>query len=661
MFSSLLIANRGEIACRIIKTCQRLGIWTVAVHSEADAQARHVREADQAVCIGPARARDSYLNAQAVIDAALSTGAQAIHPGYGFLSERLDLIEACESAGIVFVGPHRDAIAAMGSKIESKRIARAAGVPCIPGYDGDDQSLERLQEEAERIGFPLLIKASAGGGGKGMRRVDHLQELQAQLVTARAEAKAAFGDDRVLLERYITRPRHVEVQLLGDKHGGLVHLFERECSIQRNYQKLIEEAPAPHLHQNVRQRLFEAALALGREIRYDSAGTVEFVLDADHDDEPYFLEVNTRLQVEHPVTELTTGLDLVEWQIRVAAGEPLAFGQAALKQTGWAIEARVNAESPADGFAPSFGRVRDYAEPQRQSVRIDSGIDAHSEVAPHYDSLVAKVIGYGSDRNVAQRRLVEGLKDLRIGGLQTTQPLLIDILGCEAFQSVLTTHFLGQHWPHGWHPAKALQQEAMAIAAVAWLHARRARSDDRPMAALTSWRTTANVDGLGRSHVEVDDGGNATPLSLRLSTEGAWWLCDGAERGLQRIDETTWRCQQHGPIFHTRSAGHSVEVWSDGWCGTFTVRSRVSVPAAQGASGSSADTIAADLPGVLSQILVAQGDVVTAGTPVAVLEAMKLFHTLHAPRDGVVRSLPVAVGATVAKGAALVELAAEGG
>ena len=659
MFSSLLIANRGEIACRIIKTCRRLGIWTVAVYSEADAQARHVREADEAVCIGPAKAKDSYLNAQAVIEAAKKTGVQAIHPGYGFLSERLDLIEACDNAGIVFVGPHRNAIAAMGSKIESKRIARAASVPCIPGYDGDDQSLERLYGEAERIGFPLLIKASAGGGGKGMRRVDKLEDLQAHLVTARAEAKAAFGDDKILLERYIVQPRHVEVQLLGDKHGGLVHLFERECSIQRNYQKLIEEAPAPHLHQDVKNRLFEAALALGREIRYDSAGTVEFVLDADHNDEPYFLEVNTRLQVEHPVTELTTGLDLVEWQIRVAAGEPLAFGQSELKQTGWAIEARVNAESPADRFAPSFGPVLYYAEPNRQGVRIDSGIDARSEITPHYDSLVAKVIGFGSHRDVAQRRLVEGLEQLRISGLQTTQPLLIEILRSEAFKNVLTTNFLGKHWPDGWRHAEELQQEAMAIAAAAWLHARRARGD-RPMATLTSWRTMANVNGLGRSHVVVNDGTVAAPLSLRISTEGAWWLSEGNEHEIRRISESAWLSQRSAQSFHTRTTGTNVEVWSDGWSCTFKVCSLVSVPAAVGADGSSADVISADLPGVLSQILVSQGDTVLAGTPVAVLEAMKLFHTLHAPRDGVVRSLPIALGATVSKGTTLVELEAEG-
>jgi len=298
------------------------------VYSEADAGARHVREADEAVCIGAAPAAQSYLDADAVIRAALQTGAQDIHPGYGFLSERLALVEACTRAGLAFVGPHAQAIASMGSKIESKRIARAPGVPCIPGYDGDDQSVQRLQEEAARIGFPLLIKASAGGGGKGMRRVERAEDVAAQLSTAQAEAQAAFGDARVLLERFIERPRHVEVQLLGDRHGHLVHVFERECSIQRNYQKLIEEAPAHHLASAVRQRLFDAALALGCAIGYDSAGTVEFVLDADRGDEPYFLEVNTRLQVEHPVTELTTGLDLVEWQIRVAAASRSALRRA---------------------------------------------------------------------------------------------------------------------------------------------------------------------------------------------------------------------------------------------------------------------------------------------------------------------------------------------
>jgi len=662
MFEKILMANRGEIACRVIRTCRRLGIWTVAVYSEADAGARHVREADEAVCIGAAPAAQSYLDADAVIRAALQTGAQAIHPGYGFLSERLALVEACPRAGLAFVGPHAQAIASMGSKIESKRIARAAGVPCIPGYDGDDQSVQRLQEEAARIGFPLLIKASAGGGGKVMRRVERAEDVAAQLSTAQAEAQAAFGDARVLLERFIERPRHVEVQLLGDRHGHLVHVFERECSIQRNYQKLIEEAPAHHLAPAVRQRLFDAALALRCAIGYDSAGTVEFVLDADRGDEPYFLEVNTRLQVEHPVTELTTGLDLVEWQIRVAAGEPLGFAQGDIRQTGWAIEARVNAEDPAERFAPSFGPVTGYAEPEAEGLRIDSGIDAHSTTTPHYDSLLAKVIAHGASREVVRLRLVRGLQQLRVQGLRTTQPLLIDVLQHPAFQDTLVTGFLPTHWPAGWQPQPALVQEAQAVAVAAWQQAQ-AACDDRPMACLQAWRLTAPVDGPGRSHLVVGEGAQCANRVLRVTAEGARVEADATEEFeaaqwlLRRLPEGQWQAQGSGRVWHTRAQGHAMQVWHGGWSAQWPVGLRVAQSAAADAGGHSGDSVCADLPGVLSQLLVGVGEQVAEGAPVAVVEAMKLLHTLHAPRDGVVRALPQVLGATVPKGAVLVELA----
>ena len=659
MFEKILIANRGEIACRITRTCRRLGIWTVAVYSEADAHARHVREADEAVCIGPARAQDSYLDAGAVVAAARQTGAQAIHPGYGFLSERLALLDACAAAGIAFIGPHRRAIASMGSKIESKRIARAAGVPCIPGYDGDDQSPAALRAQAERIGFPLLIKASSGGGGKGMRRVDAPEGFEQHLATAQAEAQAAFGDAKVLLERFIMRPRHVEVQLLGDRQGHLVHLFERECSIQRNYQKLIEEAPANHLGAQVRQRLFDAALALGRTIGYDSAGTVEFVLDADHDDEPYFLEVNTRLQVEHPVTELTTGLDLVEWQIRVAAGQALAWRQEELRQQGWAIEARVNAESPADRFAPSLGAVQSYLEPQLPGVRIDSGIDALSEVTPHYDSMVAKVIGSGPSRAMARRRLEQGLSQLQVGGLQTSQPLLLDVLRHPAFDAVLSTDFLPKHWSAGWQPDEALVQEAWAAAALAWVHAQQGTEDDRPLASLRGWRVTAPVEGAGRSHVSIGDGERQVPLQVGLARlggevsgagEGQVWRFEPAGPG-------AWRSVASGRVLRVQAQGDAWWVWCAGWSVRLQAASQVARAAAAHAAGAhQGGSVFADLPGVLSQTLVAVGETVSAGQPVAVLEAMKLFHTLVAPSDGLVSALPVALGATVAKGTLLVQL-----
>ncbi|MCC7101239.1 MAG: hypothetical protein IT500_16785, partial [Rubrivivax sp.] len=580
MFDTLLIANRGEIACRIIRSCRRLGLRSVAVYSEADAHARHVREADAALCIGPAAAARSYLDAEAIVRAAQASGAQAVHPGYGFLSERLALVQACQQAGLVFVGPHARAIETMGSKIESKRIARAAGVPCVAGYDGDDQGLPRLLEEAQRIGLPLLIKASAGGGGKGMRRVDRLQDRPAQLASAQAEAQAAFGDARVMLERFIPRPRHVEVQLLGDRHGRLVHLFERECSIQRHYQKLIEETPAPHLGEGVRQRLFDAALALGRKIGYDSAGTVEFVLDAERGDEPAFLEVNARLQVEHPVTEETTGIDLVEWQIRVAAGQALPWRQDELAQRGHAIEARVNAEDPAARFAPSLGPLRGYAEPQAAGLRIDSGVDAGSEVTPHYDSLLAKVIAWGPTREAARARLRQGLQGLRVGGLRTTQPLLDEVLASPAFGQPLHTGFLDAHWPEGWQPAPALRRQARALAALAWLQAQQPEGDERPLASLRGWR----VDGVGvgRCHLVVEDDDAAHELSVQLGLRTAG--VEDAEGVLQArcAEDGRWALEAAAPAASPQPAtppsaqlqvqvqvqGARVEVWQQGWSTT---------------------------------------------------------------------------------------------
>ena len=447
MFESLLIANRGEIARRIIRTARRLGLRTIAVYSDADAGARHVREADAAVRIGPADAARSYLDAEAIVQAAIASGASAIHPGYGFLSESTQLVRRCMEHGIAWVGPRADVIERMGSKIESKRIATAADVPCVPGYHGESQEPKRLLEEARAIGVPLLIKASAGGGGKGMRRVDNLADFAAQLEIAKRESMRAFGDDRVLIEKLIERPRHLEVQLAGDKHGHLVHLFERECSIQRNYQKLIEEAPAPCLSALVRERLFDAALKLGREIGYDSLGTVEFVL-AEGADKPYFLEMNTRLQVEHPVTEQVTGLDLVEWQIRIAAGEELPLAQADIGVTGWAVEARVNCEDPAHGHRPEFGTVGHYAEPALPGLRVESGIAAGSVVSPHYDSMVAKLIGYGATRTQAIDRLRDGLAAFDAAGIGTNQALLRAIVDHPLFRSGrLTTGFLSRPYP----------------------------------------------------------------------------------------------------------------------------------------------------------------------------------------------------------------------
>ena len=465
MFESVLIANRGEIACRIARTCRRLGIRSIAVYSDADAGARHVREADSAVRIGPPDATRSYLDADTIIAAALVAGASAIHPGYGFLSESTKLVERCNDNGIIWIGPRAEVIEKMGSKIESKRIAAKAGVPCVPGYHGDNQEPQHLLAQAREIGVPLLIKASAGGGGKGMRRVDDLADFATQLGLAKQEALRAFGDERVLIEKRIPRPRHREVQLAGDQHGNLVHLYERECSIQRNYQKVIEEAPAPRLPAAVRTQLLDAALKLGREIGYDSLGTVEFVL-GEGAETPYFLEMNTRLQVEHPVTETVTGLDLVEWQIRIAHGETLPLEQPAISVSGWAIEARVNCEDPARGHRPELGTVGRYVEPSGAGMRTDSGIAGGSEIPSQYDSMVAKLIGSGATRAEAVDRLRDALAGFEAAGIGTNQSLLCAIVEHPLFRAGrLTTGFLGEAFAGGWAgDASALRDARIAAA-----------------------------------------------------------------------------------------------------------------------------------------------------------------------------------------------------
>ena len=656
MFSRLLIANRGEIACRVIRCCRKLGIHSIAVYSDVDANARHVREAASAVRIGPAPASDSYLNAQAIVQAASACGAEAIHPGYGFLSEKLELIDACAQAGIVFVGPHREAIARMGSKIESKRLARAAGVACVPGYDGDDQSDARLAAEAERLGYPVLIKASAGGGGKGLRRVDSAGEFANQLTTARAEARAAFGDDRVLLERCLARPRHLEVQILGDKHGGLVHLFERECSIQRNYQKVIEEAPANHLADAVRSKLYAASLALSRAIAYDSAGTVEFVLDASQQDEPYFLEMNTRLQVEHPVTELTTGIDLVECQILSALGVPLAFAQDDIRRQGWALEARINAEVPDKDYQSSFGALYGYAEPQHEGVRVDSGIDAQSEVTPHYDSLLAKVIAVGGTRAAALARLRLGLRDLRIEGVQTNQAWLAAILDLPAFVGVLTTGFLGEAFPHGWRPADALVDARSGAAAAAWFFDEAARhQSDRPLDAANGWRLTAPAGRMASVTLQVADNDRAGDAVLTC-VDARHVECQIGERRFNFESREPGRVRSGARWFDSRREADKVSLWCEGQWSSYQVLSALRARTVTGSAGQGLDEVVAQLPGIVTGLLVEVGQTVTAGMPVAVLEAMKLVHTLCAPRDGVVASIGVAVGDTIQGGALLVRL-----
>ncbi len=666
MFESLLIANRGEIACRIIRTARRLGLRTIAVYSDADAGARHVREADAAVRIGPADVARSYLDAEAIVQAAIASGASAIHPGYGFLSESTQLVRRCMEHGIAWVGPRADVIERMGSKIESKRIATAADVPCVPGYHGESQEPKRLLEEARAIGVPLLIKASAGGGGKGMRRVDNLADFAAQLEIAKRESMRAFGDDRVLIERLIERPRHLEVQLAGDKHGHLVHLFERECSIQRNYQKLIEEAPAPCLSALVRERLFDAALKLGREIGYDSLGTVEFVL-AEGADKPYFLEMNTRLQVEHPVTEQVTGLDLVEWQIRIAAGEGLPLAQADIGVTGWAVEARVNCEDPAHGHRPEFGTVGHYAEPALPGLRVESGIAAGSVVSPHYDSMVAKLIGYGATRAQAIDRLHDGLAAFDAAGIGTNQALLRAIVDHSLFRSGrLTTGFLSEALPDGWHEDAAALRGARLAAALLALREREGRTADArdPWQRATGYRFMAAAGRRAAMRVRVARDGEETLLSIEHEVPGRFLVRIGdgdAEpfRADWPAEDTVVLSPSHGPTRRYLLArdGETTVVNHLGTRWRLQVLNEARALGRAATQGvAQGDELRSEMPGAVTEIHVAAGDAVAAGDVLVVMEAMKLIFPLVAARAGTVAAVLCKPGDVVPRGQTMVQL-----
>ena len=671
MFESILIANRGEIACRVVRTCRRLGIRAIAVYSDADAGARHVQEADVAIRIGPADAARSYLDAEAIVRAAVASGAGAVHPGYGFLSESTQLVARCTAQGIGWIGPRAEVIERMGSKMESKRIAAEAGVPCVPGYHGDDQDPRHLLEQARAVGVPLLIKASAGGGGKGMRRVDDLADFASQLDLARREALRAFGDERVLIEKLIERPRHLEVQLAGDHHGHLVHLFERECSVQRHYQKVIEEAPAPNLPGAVREQLLDAALRLGRRIGYDSLGTVEFVL-AEGAQTPYFLEMNTRLQVEHPVTELITGLDLVEWQIRIAAGQALPLTQDAIGTLGWAIEARINCEDPGLSHRPEFGTVLRYAEPALAGVRVDSGIRAGSQVAPHYDSMVAKIIGHGSTRAQAVERLEAGLAGFEAAGIGTNQSLLRDILGHSLFRSGrLTTGFLAEAFPGGWQgDPQALAQAHIA----AILHTLAERAAAPPAGGAPGhWHrqgghrfmAAAGRRAVARYRVALDGEEQAIAVEREASGSGSDWsvrLGDAPAvqfRAARSQDGHLLLTPRHGPArgFTVTAEGDTTVVNHLGTRWRFEVLTEVQALArvATSASAQGGD-LRSEMPGAVTTIHARVGDTVAAGDVLVVMEAMKLIFPLASPRAGTVAAVRCQPGDVVPRGQVLVQL-----
>ena len=657
--SSVLIANRGEIALRIMRSCARLSLRTIAVYSDADASAPHVKAADEAIRIGPPPARASYLDGKAIIAAAREASADAIHPGYGFLSENAAFVRACDAAGLIFVGPSAVAVERMGSKIESKRIADAAGVPTVPGYHGDDQSPATLARAAKGIGFPVLIKASAGGGGRGMRRVHKAADFEAELAAAKAEAEAAFGDGSVLLEKLILNPRHLEVQLFGDRVGNLVHLFERDCSVQRNNQKLLEEAPAPNLPESVRAKLFDAALKLGRAIGYDSAGTVEFIMDRDSDN-PYFLEMNTRLQVEHPVTESITGIDLVKWQLLAAAGEPLPLKQDQIRARGHAIEARITAERADLAFQPATGELNVVDVPR--GIRFDSGVEAGSQVSLYYDSMLAKMIAHGTDRASALSRLSAGLSGSTLLGVPTIQAFLRDAISHPIFaDGKVTTRFIETAFPDGWRPNQQELLRLRAAACVAWAHLDVAATDTQwvsPWDRRSAVRVTSAVRPAKASLRAADEYGEVDAEVL-VSRDSIVVEMDGTS--------VEFEPSAHGhviklasdaasPPFVARHDRAKVSIASGGLSINATIRLRIEMPRTDGQLDRAGNVIEAPLYGVVSQLHVALGDAVERGAPVLQMEAMKLIHTLKAPVPGRIEQIRCTVGDIVPAGAILVEI-----
>ncbi len=666
MFSKILIANRGEIACRVIKTAKRLGIKTVAVYSDADRTARHVAMADEAVHIGPSAARDSYLVADKIIDAAKRTGAQAVHPGYGFLSENAGFAEACAKAGIVFIGPPAASIRAMGSKSEAKKIMEKARVPLVPGYHGDDQSPELLAAEAAKIGFPVLIKASAGGGGKGMRVVESAEKFADALAGAKREAKASFADDHVLVEKYLTRPRHIEIQVFADGHGGCLYLFERDCSIQRRHQKVIEEAPAPDMDPARRKQMGEAAVAAARAIGYQGAGTVEFI--ADQDGTFFFMEMNTRLQVEHPVTEAITGQDLVEWQLVVAAGGKMPLTQDELRIDGHAVEVRLYAEDPARNFLPSTGTLVHLKLPEEGvHVRVDTGVRQGDTVTPFYDPMIAKVIVHDRDRASAMRRMAALMGETEVVGVTTNSALLKALCSHPAFVGgEIDTGFIERHRATLFVKPAPAGDHAFAVATLArlleWQDAAKPAAGDP----WSPWNEQSGFRLLDEGHEEVrwkDGEREVVVIARRLRTGGLRLeLPEGTrEARVQRLGDGRLSISLGEDTFVAtvvrRTAldgGIDYTLFMDGESRRLRLVDPLDVTQYE-ATASADAMVRAPLPGKIIDLRVKVGDTVSKGQALLVLEAMKMEHTLAAPADGTVKSLRYAVGEQVPEGAELVE------
>ncbi len=689
MFKKILIANRGEIACRVAATAQRLGVRTVAVYSDADAQAKHVAACDQAVHIGGSAPKDSYLRWERIIEAARATGAQAIHPGYGFLSENEEFAQACADAGLVFIGPPPSAIQAMGLKAESKQLMEKAGVPLVPGYHGADQNPAMLRHEADRIGYPVLIKASAGGGGKGMRAVEKADDFAEALASCQREAASSFGDDAVLIEKYVQRPRHIEIQVFADAHGNCVYLHERDCSVQRRHQKVLEEAPAPGMSEHLRRRMGEAAVSAAQAVGYVGAGTVEFIVEGlDGAEGPaagppqggaapagarephqrhsvggahfYFMEMNTRLQVEHPVTEAITGLDLVEWQLRVASGEPLPLAQEQIPLRGHAIEARICAENPDKQFLPATGTLQVYAKPACSAfglgvVRIDDGVREGDAISPFYDSMVAKLIVHGDTREQALARLDQALSELHIVGLATNVQFLRHVLATESFaQARLDTALIPREADRLFHQEKVGAPLAVAAVVAHGVEAEQALAGNDPFSARDGWRS----HGLAQRRFDFEFAGQALCAQLTYGR-------DGLQLALGEEAAQPLKLERRGSEQVLHWGGQSVRTrlyWQGDVAHVFTPQgatriTRIDALAHAGEAAHEGGRLTAPMPGKIIAFLVKPGEKVAKGQPLAVMEAMKMEHTIAAPAEGEVGELLYAPGEQVAEGAELLKMA----
>ncbi len=674
MFNKILIANRGEIACRVIKTARRMGIRTVAVYSEADANARHVRLADEAVLLGPAAARESYLVADKIIEACKRTGAQAVHPGYGFLSENEEFAEALAANGITFIGPPAAAIRAMGSKSEAKKLMGKAAVPLTPGYHGDDQTPELLHKEADQIGYPVLIKAAAGGGGKGMRLVEKSADFPDALASCKREAISSFGDDHVLIEKYITKPRHVEIQVFADTLGNCVYLFERDCSVQRRHQKVLEEAPAPGMTEARRREMGEAAVAAAKAVGYVGAGTVEFI--AMQDGTFYFMEMNTRLQVEHPVTEMITGQDLVEWQLRVAAGQPLPLRQEQLEIRGHALEARIYAEDPDKGFLPATGKlVRLGPPPESINVRVDTGVEEGDEITPFYDPMIAKLIVWDETRDGALARMRKALADYQVAGLTTNIEFLSRLVACPAFAGAdLDTGLIERQRDFLFPEPQPVPRDALLVATVgellweqhtAKLAAQQGGDPYSPWHARDGWRMNLSAarmisfkDGETLVEAQVRYRGDQWEITLAgQSTVARGRKLDG-DRFAVELDDRRLIASVVVPQgdFLRGTVDDKRTVFLHG--STYSLLRhdplhRVDAGDSQGGG------LTAPMPGKVVALLAQPGQKVEKGTPLLILEAMKMEHTITAPAAGTLKAFCYAAGEQVADGAALVEFEGE--